>query len=94
MRAVGSLTIRKLDDDIKTKLRLSAAAKGISMEEEARSLIAAAVQPALLAAFTISAAEIIRRAKALPDEDTQELRSKTMSQKELSDVMWEESDGV
>jgi antitoxin FitA len=33
---MGSLTIRKLDDDIKTKLRLSAAAKGISMEEEAR----------------------------------------------------------
>jgi antitoxin FitA len=33
---VGSLTIRKLDDDIKTKLRLSAATKGISMEEEAR----------------------------------------------------------
>lgn len=33
---MSSLTIRKLDDDIKTKLRLSAAAKGISMEEEAR----------------------------------------------------------
>jgi antitoxin FitA len=33
---MGSLTIRKLDDDIKTRLRLSAAAKGISMEEEAR----------------------------------------------------------
>lgn len=33
---MGSLTIRKLDDDTKNKLRLSAAAKGISMEEEAR----------------------------------------------------------
>lgn len=33
---MGSLTIRKLDDDTKTRLRLSAAAKGISMEEEAR----------------------------------------------------------
>ncbi len=33
---MGSLTIRKLDDDTKSKLRLSAAAKGISMEEEAR----------------------------------------------------------
>jgi antitoxin FitA len=33
---MSSLTIRKLDDDTKTKLRVSAAAKGISMEEEAR----------------------------------------------------------
>jgi plasmid stability protein len=33
---MGSLTIRKLDDDIKAKLRVSASAKGISMEEEAR----------------------------------------------------------
>jgi antitoxin FitA len=33
---VASLTIRKLDDDTKTRLRLSAAAKGVSMEEEAR----------------------------------------------------------
>ena len=33
---MGSLTIRKLDDEIKTKLRLAAAVKGVSMEEEAR----------------------------------------------------------
>lgn len=33
---MGNLTIRKLDDETKTRLRLSAAAKGISMEEEAR----------------------------------------------------------
>ncbi len=33
---MGVLTIRKLDDDTKTRLRLAAAAKGISMEEEAR----------------------------------------------------------
>ena len=91
---MGSLTIRKLDDDIKTRLRLSAAAKGVSMEEEARALIAAAMQPALLVASAISATEIIKRAKSLPKEEPMDLRYKTMSQKELSDAMWGEYDGV
>jgi phosphopantothenoylcysteine decarboxylase / phosphopantothenate---cysteine ligase len=91
---MASLTIRKLDDDTKTRLRLSAAAKGVSMEEEARLLIAAAVHPALSAASAISAAEIISRAKALPKEEPLDLRYKTMSQKELSDAMWGEFDGV
>jgi antitoxin FitA len=93
-QAMASLTIRKLDDDIKTKLRLSAAAKGISMEEEARSLIAAAVQPGPPAASLISASEIISRAKALPEEEPHDLRYKTMSQKEISDAMWGEYDGI
>jgi antitoxin FitA len=33
---VATLTIRKLDEDIKSRLRLSAASRGVSMEEEAR----------------------------------------------------------
>jgi antitoxin FitA len=33
---LASLTIRKLDEDIKSRLRLSAARHGVSMEEEAR----------------------------------------------------------
>ena len=50
---MGSLTIRRLDDETKARLRLSAAAKGISMEEEARrrlkeSLLQAAPSPAKL----------------------------------------------
>jgi plasmid stability protein len=44
---MGSLTIRNLDDDIKTKLRISAASKGISMEEEARQRLRSSLnQPA------------------------------------------------
>ena len=91
---MGSLTIRKLDDDIKAKLRLSAAAKGISMEEEARSLIAAAMRPAVTAASNVSADEIIARARALPEEEPLDLRSVTMTHKELTDVMWGEYDGM
>lgn len=33
---MATLTIRKLDEEIKSRLRLSAASRGVSMEEEAR----------------------------------------------------------
>ena len=40
---MASITIRNLDDDVKTKLRMQAAEKGRSMEEEARLILAEAV---------------------------------------------------
>jgi antitoxin FitA len=42
---VASLTIRKLDDRLKKRLRLQAARHGRSMEEEARLLLAAGLEP-------------------------------------------------
>ncbi len=36
---MATLTIRKLDDSLKTKLRVRAAENGRSMEEEARSIL-------------------------------------------------------
>jgi plasmid stability protein len=36
---MGTLTIRNLPEDVKTRLRLSAAANGHSMEEEARAIL-------------------------------------------------------
>lgn len=36
---MASLTIRKLDDDLKTRLRVRAAEHGRSMEEEARRIL-------------------------------------------------------
>lgn len=36
---MGTLTIRNLDDDVKQRLRERAAARGVSMEQEARDLI-------------------------------------------------------
>lgn len=41
---MASITIRKLDDEVKALLRLRAASHGRSMEEEARSIIREAVE--------------------------------------------------
>ena len=42
-RAMATITIRGLDDDIRDRLRLRAATHGRSMEAEARSILAEAV---------------------------------------------------
>ena len=41
---MASITIRNLDDEVKSRLRLRAAGHGRSMEEEARSIIREAVE--------------------------------------------------
>lgn len=41
---MASITIRKLDDDVKTRLRKRAAGHGRSMEEEARVILREAVE--------------------------------------------------
>ncbi len=40
---MASITIRNLDNDVKTRLRMQAAGNGRSMEEEARLILAEAV---------------------------------------------------
>lgn len=40
---MASITIRKLDEDVKTRLRIQAAENGRSMEEEARTILRDAV---------------------------------------------------
>ena len=40
---MASITIRNLDDDVKSRLRVRAAGKGRSMEEEARLILRDAV---------------------------------------------------
>ncbi len=40
---MASITIRNLDDDVKTQLRMRAAGNGRSMEEEARVILREAV---------------------------------------------------
>jgi len=41
---MGTLTIRKLDEKIKTRLRVRAAQHGRSMEEEAREILRSALE--------------------------------------------------
>ena len=52
---MASITIRHLDDDVKTRLRVGAASNGRSMEEEARIILREAVgreaEPENLASF-------------------------------------------
>lgn len=55
---MASLTIRKLDDGLKTRLRVRAAERGHSMEEEARDILRVALstpEP------SVNLAEAIRR---------------------------------
>jgi plasmid stability protein len=40
---MASITIRKLDDQVKAKLRIRAAEHGRSMEEEAREILSSAI---------------------------------------------------
>ena len=42
---MASITIRNLDDGVKTRLRVRAADNGRSMEEEARLILRKAVEP-------------------------------------------------
>ena len=45
---MGTLTIRNLDDPLKLRLRMRAAARNRSMEEEARQILRAALQEPLI----------------------------------------------
>ena len=42
---MASITIRNLDDEVKTRLRVRAAKNGRSMEEEVRLILCEAVEP-------------------------------------------------
>lgn len=92
---MGTLTIRRLDDETKTRLRLAAALKGVSMEEEARTLIAAAFSDkAKRKTSNLTATQIMDMARALPDENPVDDRFRTMTQKEISDVLNGEFEGL
>jgi plasmid stability protein len=56
---MASITIRRLDDTVKSKLRLRAASHGRSMEEEAREILKAGLMARRLPRLNF--AESIRR---------------------------------
>jgi len=56
---MASITIRRLDDGVKARLRIRAARHGRSMEEEARQVLSAALQEEPKS--TLNLAEAIRR---------------------------------
>lgn len=56
---MASITIRKLDDQVKLKLRIRAAQHGRSMEEEAREILSEAIEGSRKAPLSI--AQLIRK---------------------------------
>lgn len=64
---MATLTIRNLDDELKSLLRQRAARHGCSMEQEARNILSRAVQPQL--AGTDFALKIHKRFASLKVEE-------------------------
>lgn len=60
---MAAITIRKLDESVKTRLRVRAASHGRSMEEEAREILSAAVAEAPAEGFDLGTAIHERFAK-------------------------------
>ncbi len=79
---MGSLTIRKLDDDLKKKLRVRAANHGVSMEEEARRLLHRVLDETAAQKPKPSVESILAFGKR-PDVP--------IDLKKISDDMWDES---
>lgn len=69
---MASLTIRNLDDDIKSRLRVRAAQQGHSMEQEARVILDTALRPLPLG--TDLATRLGQRAAAIHGVEPEELR--------------------
>lgn len=57
---MGTLTIRNLDDDVKQELRTRAAARGVSMEQEARDVITRDVRSGNRRLLNVSFDDIMR----------------------------------
>jgi antitoxin FitA len=73
---MGTLTIRNIEDAVKRRLQRGAAARGISMEQHARELIASALQANRK---TLSVAEILALGMK-PEKD--------FDQKKISDELY------
>jgi plasmid stability protein len=71
---MASITIRKLDDSAKAKLRVRAAQNGRSMEEEARAILETAVKTAPTPQRPRSLYQAIRQEMAAAGIDGVELK--------------------
>ena len=78
---MATLTIRNLDEDLKQRLRERAARHGVSMEQEARSLLLKEVAPANERdEDVVTAEEILEFGRRLQKAD--------FDQKKLTDDLW------
>lgn len=86
---MATLTIRNVPDEVKHELRLAAAARGVSMEQEARDRLAKR-EISRDAARKATSEELLALGRSLLDGPPLDPRFRTLSQKEISDLV---SDG-
>ncbi|GAA4127002.1 hypothetical protein ACFFTN_02975 [Aminobacter aganoensis] len=91
---MATLTIRNVPEDVKQALRVKAAQNGNSLEEALRQILADEVAAPHAAASRINAEEIMRRAAELESDEPTDSRYKYYSQKELSDAISGEYEGL
>lgn len=90
---MATLTIRNVPEDVKHALRVKAAQSGRSLEETLRQLLSDQVSEAQPAS-RIDADEIMRRAAELESDRPRDSRFRYFSQKELSDAISGEYEGL
>lgn len=91
---MATLTIRNIPDRVKQTLRVRAAESGHSLEESLRQLLVAEASGPDRIASRIDAEEIMRRAAMLEFETPSDARYRYLTQKELSDAISGEFEGL
>ena len=91
---MATLTIRNVPEDVKQALRVKAAESGRSLEEALRQLLSEQASGLSQPASRIDADEIMRRAAELEADEPADSRFKYFTQKELSDAICGEYDGL
>ena len=91
---MATLTIRNGPDGVKQALRVKAAQKGRSLEEDLRRILADEVADPSIPASRIDAEEIMRRAADLETDEPADNRYRYFTQKELSDAICGEYDDL
>ncbi|CAN7457939.1 FitA-like ribbon-helix-helix domain-containing protein [Aminobacter sp. LjRoot7] len=91
---MATLTIRNVPEEVKQALRVKAAQDGNSLEEALRQILSDQVVTQDVPASRISAEEIMRRAAELEADEPTDSRYKYYSQKELSDALSGEYEGI
>jgi plasmid stability protein len=91
---MATLTIRNVPEDVKQALRVRAAESGRSLEEALRQLLSEQASGPDRQASRIDASEIMRRAAELESDEPLDGRYKYFTQKELSDAISGEYDGL
>ena len=91
---MATLTIRNVSEEVKQAWRVKAAESGRSLEEALRHLVSEQVKGRNQPASRIDAREIMRRAAELESDEPLDNRYKFFTQKELSDAISGEYDGL